>query len=130
MKYEAEARGLRQVLEGKAQGYQALVESCGNDAKSVATLLLIEKLEDIVARQVEAVKNLKIDKITVWDAGGGEKGGSTSGFVSSLIKSIPPLHDLAGMAGVELPGYLGRVADAPPAAKPASRGAAKPPRTE
>jgi len=27
---------------------------------------MIEKLEEIVGRQVEAIKNLKIDKITVW----------------------------------------------------------------
>ena len=127
MKYEAEAKGVRQVLDAKAEGYEALVRSCNNDARAAATLLLVEKIEDIVARQVEAIRNLKIDKITVWDSGSGEKGSSTAGFVSSLVKSIPPLQDLAQMAGVELPGYLGRMADAPPAtpAAPAA-GPAKP----
>jgi flotillin len=109
-RYEAEARGLRQVLESKAAGYEALVRSCGNDPRAAGTLLMIEKLEAIVAKQVEAISNLKIDKVTVWDsAGGGEKGSSTANFVSSLIKSLPPLQDVASMAGVELPGYLGRV---------------------
>jgi flotillin len=109
-KYEAEARGIRQVLESKAAGYTALVKSCGDDSRAAATLLMIEKLENIVALQVEAISKIKIDKITVWDsAGGGDKGSSTANFMSSLIKSLPPLQDVAAMAGVELPGYLGRV---------------------
>jgi len=117
MKYEAEARGIRQVLEGKAVGYESLVKSCAGDAKAAATLLMIEKIENIVQRQVEAISNLKIDKITVWDGGVGGKGDSsaTAGFVSSLIKSLPPLHEVAGMAGVELPSYLGKTVDSKPA---------------
>jgi flotillin len=108
-KYEAEARGLRQVLESKAAGYEALVRSCNNDTRSAATLLMIEKLEAIVARQVEAISKIKIDKITVWDSGSGEKGSSTANFVSGMIKALPPLHEVAAMAGVELPDYLGHV---------------------
>ncbi len=112
LKYEAEAKGIRQVLDSKAAGYQALVGSCDGDAKSAATLLMIEKIEDIVARQVEAIKNLKIDKVTVWDSAGGDRSGSsTANFLSSLIKSLPPLHDIAEMAGVELPSYLGEMVD-------------------
>jgi len=112
LKYEAEAKGIRQVLDSKAAGYQALVGSCAGDARSAATLLMIEKIEEIVSRQVEAIKNLKIDKITVWDSAGGDRAGSsTANFVSSLIKSLPPLHDIAEMAGVELPSYLGQMAD-------------------
>jgi flotillin len=116
-RYEAEARGLRQVLESKAAGYEALVKSCGNDPRAAATLLMIEKLESIVAKQVEAISKIKIDKITVWDsAGGGDKGSSTANFVSSMIKSLPPLQDVASMAGVELPGYLGHIKGEPEAA--------------
>jgi len=108
LKYQAEANGIRQVLDSKAAGYRQLVESCSGDAKSAATFLMVEKIEEIVSRQVEAIQNLKIDKITVWDSGGADSAGSsTSGFVSSLIKSLPPIHELAGMAGVDLPGYLG-----------------------
>lgn len=108
MQYEAEAKGIRQVLESKAEGYRELVGSCNGDSRAAATLLMIEKLDEIVARQVEAIKNIKIDKITVWDsAGGGKDGSSTSNFISSLIKSVPPLQDVAKMAGVELPDYLG-----------------------
>ncbi len=114
MRYEAEARGIRQVLEAKAQGYAELVESCGGDARSAGTLLMIEKIEEIVARQVEAIQNLKIDKITVWDSGNGNgSGSSTASFVSNLIKSLPPIQEVAAMAGVELPSYLGRMTELP-----------------
>ena len=67
----------------------------------------MEKLDQLVKLQAEAIKNLKIDKITVWDSGTGEKGSSTANFVSSMVKSLPALHDVAAMAGVELPNYLG-----------------------
>lgn len=109
-KYKAEAEGIRQVLESKADGYRLLVESTDGDTKAAAMLLLIEKLEEIVKTQVEAIKNIKIDKITVWD-GAGENGTSTANFISGLVKSLPPLHDIAGMAGIDLPDYLGQLAD-------------------
>jgi len=110
-RYNAEAEGTKAVLEAKAAGYKNLVSSAGGDAKAAATLLMVEKIEAIVAKQVEAVSNLSIDKITVWDSGGSGEGSSTSNFVSSLIKSLPPVHDVAKMAGVELPEYLGSVDD-------------------
>lgn len=110
LKYEAEAKGIRQVLDSKAAGYLELVKSCNGDARSVATLLMTEKIEHIVNMQVEAIRNIKIDKVTVWDSAGGDKGGSsTASFLASLIKSLPPLQDVAGMAGLELPKYLGEM---------------------
>ena len=116
--YEAEAKGVRQLLDSKAAGYQSLVSSCGGDARAAATLLMVEKLEQIVGKQVEAISKLKIDKITVWDSGSGTgTGSSTANFVSSLIKSLPPLQEVASMAGVELPSYLGTMAKETPAAE-------------
>jgi flotillin len=112
LKYQAEAEGLRKVLESKAFGYQNLVASCHGDTKAAATLLMTEKIEQIVSLQVEAIRNIKIDKVTVWDNAGGKDGGtSTSQFMSGLIKALPPLHDVAGLAGIELPKYLGRIAE-------------------
>ena len=108
-KYEAEAKGIRQLLDSKAVGYQSLVKGCGGDARAGATFLMTEKIEEIVTLQTEAIKNIKIDKITVWDSGGSNGGSSTSNFMSNLIKSLPPLHEVAGMAGVELPDYLGNI---------------------
>jgi flotillin len=110
LKYQAEAEGVRKVLESKAAGYDALVRSCNGDARSAATLLMTEKIEEIVQLQVEAIRNIKIDKVTVWDsAGNGKDGTTTANFLSGLIKSLPPLHDVAGMAGIDLPKYLGEI---------------------
>ena len=105
---QAEAAGINEVLSAKAIGYERLVAAAGGDSNAAATLLMVEQLEPIVARQVEAISNLQIDKITVWDSGSGE-GGSTANFVSSLIHSLPPVHDVAKMAGVDLPDYLGTI---------------------
>ena len=46
---QAEAEGIQKLLDAKAAGYKQLFEACGEDAKSAATMLLIEKLEEIVA---------------------------------------------------------------------------------
>jgi flotillin len=113
-RYEAEAAGIKQVLEAKAAGYEKLVNAAAGDPKAASTLLMVEKIETMVQAQVEAIRNLKIDKITVWDGGGGNgDGSSTSNFVSSLVHSLPPIHDVAKMAGVELPEYLGTIAEEP-----------------
>ncbi|MCP3903869.1 MAG: hypothetical protein GY715_09560, partial [Planctomycetes bacterium] len=64
--------------------------------------------------QVKAIQNLKIDKITVWDSGGSNGnngGGTTAGFLASLIGSLPAMHELAHQAGIELPEVLGRLDD-------------------
>ena len=108
MRYEAEATGLRQLLESKAHGYELLITSCGGDAHAAANLLLIEKMQELVALQVEAISKLKIDKITVWDSGDGANGSTTANFLAGLVKSLPPLHDISAMVGVELPDYLGK----------------------
>ena len=111
-KYEAEAEGIQKVLESKAKGYSSLVQSASGDPKAAATLLMVEKIEAMVNAQTEAIRNLKIDKITVWDSGNNADGNSaTSNFVSSLVQSLPPIHDVAKMSGVELPDYLGSMTD-------------------
>ena len=110
-KYFAEAEGVRAVLEAKAKGYDQLVKISNNKPEIATSFLMIEKIEDIVGKQVEAIKNIKFDKITVWDGGAGSKGGSTTAnFMRDLIKALPAMHDLAGQAGIELPQILGKVA--------------------
>ena len=110
--YEAEAEGVQKVLDAKAHGYNNLVASASGDPKAAATLLMVEKIEAMVSAQVEAIRNLKIDKITVWDSGNSPDGSSaTSNFVSSLVQSLPPIHDVAKMSGVELPDYLGSMTE-------------------
>ena len=110
-KYEAEAEGIRKVLEAKALGYENLVRVCSENPELVPTLLMIEQLPELVAEQVKAVQNLQIDKVTVWDSGanGSEGDGTTAGFLRGLIGALPPIHELAEQAGVELPGILGKV---------------------
>jgi len=108
-KMEAEAKGLFEILTKQAEGYKQVVAAAGGDPSKAFQLLLIEKLPELVRTQVEAVKNIKIDKITVWDSGNGqtENGNSTTAnFVSGMMKTVPPLNDLFNMAGLNLPNYL------------------------
>lgn len=114
LRYQAEAEGLQQLLTSKAIGYKKLVDSCNGDIEAASRLLLIEKMEELVSRQVEAIQNLKIDKITVWDSGG-SKGSTTANFLSGMVQSIPPLQELSRMAGIELPDFLGKMIDEKPA---------------
>jgi flotillin len=111
LKYEAEALGIKKVLEAKADGYRMLMDSCGKNSVLAPTFLLVEQLPQLIEKQVQAIQNLKIDKITVWDSGSGDKSGgsATSNFMRSLIGSVPALHDLAKQVGVELPEYLGSI---------------------
>ncbi|MEE2711929.1 MAG: SPFH domain-containing protein [Planctomycetota bacterium] len=111
----AEAEGQRAILDAKAEGYRNLVAACGDEPGMAPTLLMIEKVTEVVAEQVKAIQNLQIDKITVWDSGsgGGANGaGGTAGFLSGLMGSLPPMHELARQAGIELPSYLGHVKEA------------------
>lgn len=108
-KMEAEAKGLYEILTKQAEGYKEVVGAAGGDPTQAFQLLLIEKLPELVKTQVEAVKNIKIDKITVWDSGNGsgDNGNSTTAnFVSGMMKTVPPLNDLFNMAGLNLPTYL------------------------
>jgi len=50
-----------------------------------------------------------IFKVTVWDSA--SDGSSTANFLSGMVKSIPPLQDVAQMAGIQLPDYLGRMVE-------------------
>lgn len=109
-KYFAEAEGVKAVLEAKAKGYEELVKISNNRPEIATSFLMIEKIESIVEKQVDAIKNIKFDKITVWDGGTGSGNGSTTAnFMKDLIKALPAMHDLAGQAGIELPQILGKV---------------------
>jgi flotillin len=107
MKMDAQARGSLEILAKQAEGFGKLVEAAGGDAKEAITMLITEKLPELVKTQVEAVKGIKIDKVTVWDGGNSADGKTaTSNFISGMMKSVPPLDELFKMAGMELPSYL------------------------
>ena len=106
---EAEAKGYFEVLTKQADGYDKMVQAAGGDANKAYMLLLIEKLPELVKTQVEAIKGINIDHVTVWDGGNSADGkGSTANFLSGLMKSVPPLNDLFDMAGLNLPEYLAK----------------------
>lgn len=112
---EAEARGIEEQLRKQASGLQEIVKAAGGNPSEAVRLLIADKLEELVRIQVEAVKNLKFDKITVWD--GGQNGtSSTANFASNLMKSIPPMQELFNMAGLELPEILGKPIEKTPEA--------------
>ena len=121
-KMEAEANGLYQVLTKQAEGYDRMIKAAGGDATKAYTLLLLEKLPELVKTQVDAIKGINIDKVTVWDNGGGAADGktSTANFLSGLMKSIPPLNELFDQAGLSLPDYLAKKNSEDNEASPAS----------
>lgn len=112
---EAQARGAQEILAKQAEGFKKLVEAAGGDPNCAVQLMLADKIEELLKTQVEAIKNLKIDKVTVWDSMGGKDGASTtSNFLSSMMKSIPPLNETFKMAGMKIPEFLGSdISDSP-----------------
>ncbi len=106
-KAQAEAQGLYEVLTKQAAGLDQIVKAAGNDSQNAALLLIADKLPELVKTQADAIKNIKIDKVTVWENGGGKDGKtSTSNFISGMYKAVPPLQEMFNMAGMELPSYL------------------------
>src|SRR5574344_86475 len=110
-KMEAEAKGYYEILTKQAAGYEKMVDAAGGDASKAFMLLLSEKMPELVKTQVEAIKGVNIDHVTVWDSGNGsgkDGKGSTANFLSGLMKSIPPMADLFNLAGLDLPEYLAK----------------------
>ena len=108
-KMEAEARGVEEILKKQAAGFAEIVQSAGGDTNAALQLLIADKLEELMRVQVDAIKNIKIDKVTVWDGGQNADGKtSTANFISGMMKSVPPLDEVFAMAGMQLPTYLGK----------------------
>ncbi len=113
MKMQAEADGMRAILMKQAEGFAEIVRSAGGASDDAIRLMLADKMEELTRIQVDAIKNLKIDKITVWDGGAqsADGKGTTANFVSGLMKSIPPMNEMFNMAGMQLPEFLGKPVD-------------------
>jgi flotillin len=111
-KMDAQARGINEILTKQSDGFGEIVKAANNEAEKAVLMMISDKLPELVKTQVEAIKNIKIDKITVWD---GQNSNNTNGktstanFLSGLMKSVPPLNDLFNLAGMQLPKYLGDV---------------------
>jgi flotillin len=105
---KAEADGINEILTKQADGFDKLVKSAGSSEKAVQ-LMIADKLPELIKIQVEAIKNVKIDKVTVWDSGNGSnKDGetSTAGYVKGLLGMVPPLKEMFAQAGAEMPSFL------------------------
>lgn len=86
-----------------------LVEAAGGDSDNAVKLILADKMEQLLQIQVEAIKNIKIDKVTVWDGGkSGDGKTATSGFLSGMMQAVPPLNEVFKQVGMELPTFLGK----------------------
>lgn len=114
-KMEAQARGAQEILVKQADGMRELVNAAGGNADSAIKLILANNMEELMKIQVEAIKNIKIDKVTVWDGGSkGENGKTaTADFISGIMKAIPPMGEMFNQAGMELPKFLGEKIDTP-----------------
>lgn len=118
---EAQARGMQEILSKQAEGLEKVVSAAGGDPNAAIQLMLVDKIEDLVKIQVEAIKNLQIDKITVWDSmGGNGESPTTANFLSGMMRAIPPLNETFKMAGMQIPEFLGKDREAGAAEKPAA----------
>jgi flotillin len=99
---DAEAKGIESILSKQAEGLERLVKAAGGSDAAVKYLML-DKLPGLVATQVDAIKNIKIDKLTVWDSNNGK---STPDFIQGLMKSLPPMDDVFKMTGLSMPPLL------------------------
>jgi flotillin len=107
MKLEAEARGQYEILAKKADALREVVLACGG-AKEAFQLMMIEHLDTLAETSAKAISNIKFDKVVVWDGGG--QGGGASGFLQNMANTLPPMMNvLRDIAGVELPGYFGKL---------------------
>lgn len=106
-KMEAQAKGVREVLTAQAEGLKEVVKAAGGDTNEATRLMIADKIEKIIETQVEAIKNIKIDKVTVWDSGANENGKtSTANFISGMMGALPPLNDVFKSAGLEMPSIV------------------------
>ncbi|MCB0550166.1 MAG: hypothetical protein KDD19_21535, partial [Phaeodactylibacter sp.] len=108
-RYQAEAEGIRKVLDAQAAGFQKLVDAADGNAQAAIGLLLVDKIPELAKTQADAIKNIKFDKVTVFDGGDGQ---GTAGFLSNMFKSIPALSEFMNQSGLNLPEYLARNGEA------------------
>ena len=120
-KMQAEANGMREMLTKQAEGFKDLIDAAGGTADEAVRIMIADKLEELMKVQVDAIKNIKIDRVTVWDGGQNENGKTaTANFLSGMLKSVPPLSEVFDQAGMQLPELLGKRKDeaAAPKAEP------------
>ncbi len=103
LKYQAEAQGMEELLKKQAEGFSQLVRAAGGDAQSAINYLMLDKLEALTKIQTDAIKDIEIDKVVVYDNGSGKGVGN---FVQGLYGMVPQLNDFLGQSGMQLPTGL------------------------
>ena len=105
-KLGGEAEGRREILVKMAEGLKSIVAAAGGQPDAAARLMIVDKIDAIVSAQATAISNIEFEKVVVYDGG---KGNAVGDFLGGLTHALPSLHELAKMAGVELPDYLGQL---------------------
>lgn len=115
-KLEAEARGQYEILAKKGEGLKQIIEACGSADKAYQ-LLMLEHIDKLAETSAQAISNIKFDKIVVWEGAGanghanGNGHSAAAGFVQNMAKMMPPIMQVVkDIGGVELPGFLGKLA--------------------
>ena len=111
-RYMAQAKGTEELLRKQAEGFQRLVEAAGGDPNSAIGYLMVDKLTELAEIQVNAIKDLEIDKVVVYDNGNGQGVGN---FVQGLYSMMPQLNDFLQQSGMNLPDALVKKAGEPKA---------------
>jgi flotillin len=102
-RYLAQAKGQEELLTKQAEGFQKLVAAAGGDPQSAIGYLMIDKLTELAKIQTDAIKEIEIDKIVVYDNGNGQGVGN---FVQGLYGMVPQLNDFLEQSGMSLPAAL------------------------
>jgi len=102
-KYMAQAKGQEELLTKQAEGFQKLVQAANGDPQSAIGYLMIDKLTDLARIQTDAIKDLDIGKVVVYDSGSGTGVGN---FVKGLYGMMPQLSDFLEQSGMSLPEAL------------------------
>ncbi len=132
----AQARGMEELLKKQAEGFKKLVDAAGGDSQSAINYLMLDKLAELTKIQTDAIKDVDIDKVVVYDSGNGQGVGN---FVKGLYGMVPQLNDFLGQSGMSLPEGLvqqeGKAKVVPaqveaPKATPAKKAAPKAPKKE
>ena len=106
---EGKARGTYENLAKQAEGLKELVSAAGNDPDKAVMLMIGQQIPQIAKIQVEAIKNLKIGEVVVWDNMSGNGGTpTTANFLSGMLGSLPQFHDIFKMVGLDLPEFFGK----------------------
>jgi flotillin len=102
-RFAAQAKGMEDLLTKQAEGFKKLVAAANDSPQSAINFLMIDKLAELTQIQTNAIKDLDIDKVVVYDSGSGN---GVSNFVKGLYSMMPQLNDFLQQSGMSLPDSI------------------------